>query len=71
MFKQFFNYVLFVCFDSIPVPIITYHDRGGFGSSGILKEMSMVQYLVNMIGLYHGHDVSQLQNIQTEIVSPG
>lgn len=53
------------------VPIITYHGLGGIGCSYILKEISMVQYLVNMIGLYLGLDVSQQQNIQIEIVSPG
>lgn len=53
------------------VPIIIYHGLGGIGCLFILKEISMVQYLVSMIGLYHGLDVSQPLNILIEIVSPG
>lgn len=69
---QYFTYtVLFLFYYSIAVLIITYHGLGGFGCSDTLKEISMAQYLVNMIGLYHGLDILQPLNIQIEIVSPG
>lgn len=65
------NLILLLLFYSIAVPIITYHGLGGFGCSNILKKMSMVQYLGNITGHYHGLDASQRLNIQIEIVSPG
>lgn len=66
-----FYFILFFSFFSIPVPITTYHDLGGFGCSDILKKMSAVHYLANMIGRYRGLDALQQPNIQIKIVSPG